>query len=258
MSTLPDIQTDETGLCAFWNAINQSTEDSIDPSEVTSDSDIASYTLYDNGIEGEYNMANPGGYNCHFRVKTDGWIVTYFDDEGDDKLGAATPDVHGQFDIVHNWANGGQWSYPEHELERIINSLASELSNWATIQNYYNSADVGLHSFDYQAATGVTILTEYDGDNTSSGEDTGTVEFTATPGTDVHYAVASGILNSGSTGTAYYRFEGNDVCTDETTPGARDILSLVGGSIDPGTTYSGSYAGEYDADFSMNAVLIWS
>jgi hypothetical protein len=257
MSKLPDIDPDSTGLIAFWNAIDQSTEDSIDPSEVTSDGNVQSQTLYDNGVEGEYQLKNARGNTATYRVKTDGWFVVYLDSESDDVYGKDNNSVTGQFDIVEDWGVNSDPQSGRNNLEIAINNLASELSNWATISNYYNSSDVGLYSFDWENASGVTILSR-----SQQGYQTTTMDLTPTTGTDVKYFTTFGYVESSTNQGFSYSFEGNtvfDAGSYQNRAGAREMLSLLGGSLTAGQQYSATIneGASHSHYVSCCALLIW-
>jgi hypothetical protein len=265
MSTLPDLSTQDPGLVAFWNAIEQSTVDSIDPSEVTSDGNVQSQTIYDNGIEGEYATANPNS-NCHYRVKTDGWIIAYLDTVDNAEYGANTNNVHGQFDFIDGVNQTGNFATNENTLERAIKSLASQLSNWSTIDNYYNKTDVGVYSFDWASANGVSafsISARSDGGTTYDK----TVGIIPTAGTTVRHFSVYGDSSTTSDGDSLAKtsFEGNEITDtprDASRKGARDMLPLLGGSLNEGQEYTGTAQSDDADDLGaahayIGAILIW-
>lgn len=89
MAELPDIDTSNVSHIAYFNAIDDGGVTTIDPEEVTSAPGIQDYTLYDNGLEGTFNLQET--YDdisladstvfpeATFRVKSDGWMVVYLD-----------------------------------------------------------------------------------------------------------------------------------------------------------------------------------
>lgn len=255
MSDLPDIDTDAAGLCAFWNAIEQSTVDSIDPSDVTSDGRVQSQTIYDNGIEGEYLLANNyGGHNCYYRVKTDGWIVVYLESEDQADYGKDNNNTHGQFDASDGWGGIDNSSSGRNYLEKSVESLAKELSDWSTIGNYYNTSDVGMYSFDWTGANGVTLFSE--AVKTIDDSATSNLGLIPTSGTTVHhFSVVGG--TDGWGGGPTVSFEGNDVITSADLFGSRNMLPLLGGSLTEGQEYTGELSVYDHFDACLHAVLIW-
>lgn len=198
MSDLPDLDTSEAAYIAYWNAIEQGGVSTIEASEALSDTNIEEYTLYDNGAEGTTTC--PTDRIVNFRIKDDGWIVAWMDDS------SATPTagseftdedgnvdyVYGLFDIVNDWSWGtGTTSIVENSLERVIESLASELSNWDTIS--YDPEDVGLYSYAYPDATATTLFSE----RTPSDSETYEHGFLYTAGTDILYAAITGHADGG-------------------------------------------------------------
>jgi hypothetical protein len=256
MSTLPDLSTQDPGLVAFWNAIEQSTEDSINPADVTSDGNVLTQTIYDNGIEGEYDIPhNTGGHNCYYRVKTDGWIIVYLESEDQANYGKNNSNTHGQFDVVDKWSDVNNNSTPGRNwLEISVESLGSELSNWSTISNYYNTSDVGIYSFDWPNANGVTIFSEKDEGKLGN---TATVDIGMIPtqGTTVHHFSIVG--DTHTEGGAHIKFEGNDLVKDHKGSGSRNMLPLLGGSMTPGQEYTGVVDVAAYERGTASAVLIW-
>jgi hypothetical protein len=261
MSKLPDLDTQDPGIVAFWNAIEQSTEDSINPTDVTSDSRVDSQTIYDNGVEGEYSLNTSTSSSVgYYRVKTDGWIITYVPTESDAVYGNSDSSARGLFDIIPLWADGTSVTTRD-TLERAVNSLASELSNWSTIGNYYNTGDVGHYSFDYPDAKGVSWFGKNQGGD--AGGTTTTVGLVPTPGTEVKHFSVSGAAYVGFNDESSVQFEGNNIASNSYTDstsiyGARNLLSLLGGSLTPGTEYQGSVSVDNSNNqSSISPILVW-
>lgn len=205
MSTLPDLNTSNAGMVAYWNAINHGAS-SIDPSDILSDSNISSYTLYDNGFVATYNMegvmSSGTTRDVTLRVKTDGWFVVSTDRTNTYSQNVTTP-PNGYFDIANNWRrNGsGQSIKPmvNNGLERVIHETQSELSSSGSIT--YNASDVRLYNYEYTSASAVTVLgsarqSHFSGSGSSSA--TGDDGLIYTSPTTLYYvsAATSAYLNT--------------------------------------------------------------
>jgi hypothetical protein len=254
MSAFPDLGTENIGLCAFWNAVDQSTVDEISPMSATDYSQIVTQELYDNGVQGELTI--PGNGNTgYYRIKSDGWVIAYLPSESEAVYGADNSDVTGQIDAIEFW-NDHTSDSPSNALESIVNGLVTNLDQSSTITSYYNSSDVGYYSFDYTSAGGFSnALYWIDG---LSGKVTPT--FSPADGTNVVHCEVGGKNKKGDFHeeyTIYARFDGNDIYTTVPSQGLRDALALSGGSLSSGTNYTITIE---DGDFSghrMNAVAIW-
>lgn len=211
MSTLPDIDQNNTSYAAFWNAIGQGGVSNIDPLEVTDDSGVIEYDLYDNGLEGKYNVSRWLGQKdnreCFFRVKDDGWVVAYFDstrnfeqNEDSDFGGDVSSTVKAVYDLMYDWTyinygdsgpyGNGYNSIENNTLERTVNSLYSQFSNSGNMN--YSSSDVGLFVFDIDGPTNVTQLDKLEVfGGTSINED---VEFTYTDPTTFYEGYVTGYV----------------------------------------------------------------
>lgn len=166
MADLPDLDTTDKTFTAFWNALDYGVT-SIDPEEALSAGKITEYTLYDNGWEGKYS--NESGLDLGIRVKSDGWFVAYlFDTEQTATDTSNLGDLYGIWDILPDWHQfNAQSGLTENTLERAIQSLASELSNWGDI--IYNPADVGLYDYSHpDAGEYVVVSGSYSGGTTTS------------------------------------------------------------------------------------------
>lgn len=196
MSNLPDIDTTTTGFIAFWNAIDQGGVSQINPETATSANGVQNYTTYDNGVEGDYQIAS--GRIVKFRVKNDGWIVVYMDRTEDyGQTQQSEGNIRGPWDVIDDWSyhpNSNTASDDGRALHRAINALQSNLDNSGSIT--FNMADVGLYNYAYPDATTMTVLsggaTRSDGaiNNTNGATETFGFSYTAT--TDLDLLVSFG------------------------------------------------------------------
>lgn len=226
MADLPDIDTTQVSFIAFWNAIDQGGVSDIDPSEVTSEGNIATHTVHDNGIEGTYNSLT--GRTINFRVKEDGWLVAWTDRTEDFALEQQSPDnVRGIWDLINDWTDPtAEGAIDTNTLERAIESLADEFSNFGSMT--YNTADVGLYNYAYADATTVSHLSDARSSSGGGSHDV-TVEFSYTSSTNLLFAAAIGAIDahaeSGgfSTDNTESSFEGTNLAFFASIdPGARD------------------------------------
>lgn len=192
MANLPDLDTGSIGMIAYWNAIDQGGASGISPDEVLSDGSIPSYTIYDNGVEGQYNLTT--GRQATFRVKNDGWMVVYLDRTEKYAVNRSNvADCRGPWDVANAWTSGTS-EIEQSTLERAINSLQANLSNSGSIT--YNTTDVGLYDYAHPNVSTVTVLSA---ENTGATEASDVTDygFSYTSGTNrvVHAVVGKAIRN---------------------------------------------------------------
>lgn len=156
MAELPDINTANVSYIAYWNAIEDGGALEIDPEEALSAGSLQSYTLYDNGWEGQYSIN--GHREATVRMKTDGWTVAYLDRSNDYTQNQSYATA-GTWDVLHNWDDSyfqTQSELTNNALARAISSLRSNLSNSGSIT--FSLADVRLYDYEYPNTTTVTML----------------------------------------------------------------------------------------------------
>lgn len=251
MANLPDLDTSAIGIIAFWNATQHGVS-SIDPTEVLSDPDIASYTQYDNGVEGTYHLSTgDGGYiEVNFRVKGDGWFITWFPrltvpetDEIDIDAPWSTnaSDPSGYFNMLWDWTKNNENISPtQSALERAIHNLASHLSNWGAIT--YSESDVGYYCYHFTDATGIYQDSEQE---SASAYNPGPFSFNGgisyTSGVSIYYARAVAVVYHAPAGgkRTYWKaaFEGKTILSEAnttsvygSTEGSVDISNLLASS----------------------------
>ena len=152
MANLPDLNTSEVSFIGYWNAIDQGGLVEVNPSDVVSNDNIVEYTAYDNGVEGSFDVAES---NINFRVKTDGWIIAWFDRQ--ESLAIQETDksnVYGPFDIIDGWKNNRQINGDNRDT--AIQSLFGELSN--SQNGNLDTSNIGYYDFANETATATSIL----------------------------------------------------------------------------------------------------
>ena len=185
MPDLPDLPTSNISFIAYWNAIDDGEVTGIDPETALSDPNINEYTIYDNGIDID-SYTTVTGREAQARIKTDGWVIAWFDQTADykkvDSLSKEPP--RGPWELANSpW----QWSVPDlnnHTLERVIHSLQSNLDKSAGI--LYTDTDVGLYYYEDESADAVTFMA-------SSAQTTKTCGFSYTSNTTVLTAALTSI-----------------------------------------------------------------
>lgn len=238
MSTLPDITTSNVGYIAYWNALNHGVG-SINASDVLSDGNIQSYTLYDNGFTAQYS-----GITRTFtvRVKQDGWFVAYID-RTNQYNAQASSQQNGYWDILNDWTNTGTniSTFPNNVLERSIHSLQSQLSNSGSIT--YNSSDVGLYNYQYTSATTSTQFgSTYNIGPTRHSNPDHYSGLLYTANTNISFASSQGSASANG-GSSSCSFEGVTIVTNSDSPSSINLLSR--GLIPNSQT-------EYDAKLSVS------
>jgi len=235
MAELPDIDTSSTSFIAYWNALDNGAVD-IAPTEVTSQNGVIDYTLYDNGVEGSFDLVYTSNRFLNesksdvipatFRVKTDGWIIVYLDQtenyggpitmSPDYQTPRYTEGIGGWWNVEPTWADWGYNSNGNNNtlqntpsvegngLSRGINLLRQELSNSGVMT--FNYSDVGLYDYLDPDATATTMLSA----KHNRGKVSKTTSFTYTAGTTIDNAVMWGGAYSGANNRqVQFKFEGD-------------------------------------------------
>jgi len=266
MAELPDINTTETSYIAYWNALDHGAVD-ISPAEVTSHPGVVDYTLYDNGIEGTFDLVYTSNtylsvsdsevMPATFRVKTDGWIVVYLDQtenyaapiemSPDYQTPRYTQGIGGWWNVEPRWVD---WAYNfngnnnvlqdspvivGNGLSRGVNLLRQELSNSGVMT--FNHSDVGLYDYMDSDSTATTVLSAK-----HTGGVTSTASFTFADGTTIDNAVMTcGAYSGANNRQVQFRFEG-DQFFDSDSIGNPDVPA---GTYDPDPLLT-EPAAEYD------------
>jgi len=272
MSDIPDLDTTSVGYIAYWNALDHGIPD-IDPIEVTSSGNVGSYTVYDNGVTGDYQLLT--GRTASFRVKEDGWMVVYIDDT--ESLGQGTgnqSDRYGQFSVANDWSfvNNEKQEYIDapavtisnNTLSAAIYDLSQELSNSGSLN--FNHSDVGLYNYTVSDAD-TTTLTEAAKSNDFSRIDK-SLRFSYTDTTDIKKATGTlafhGFPNA-SDGVADVTWSDGTVIAqnigdNQTRYAALDLLArgmIPNANTEYGHDFSANYSG-YDATFTVTVHAMWS
>lgn len=260
MATLPDVDTDDISLLAYWNAIDQGDADSIDPEDALDDGDIGEYTLYDNGWEGEYTLTT--GREATARVKSDGWFVVYIDDTED--YGANEGDasnIRGPWDIANNWTSSSSASsLGDNSFKQAIGSLQGELDNSDDIN--FDGDDVGIYDYSVGATT-LTLLSAHDKADSFDSSIEKDYGFSYTGDTSIYRAVIVAATHSHSYADAEVHDMDDDVVSAaDDRVGAVDIIDKIPESeteytISVDANYSDT-AGEYDGDAAHSVIIWWS
>lgn len=284
MADLPDLDTSNVAFLAFWNAIDQGGVSDIDPTEVTSAPGVQSYTLYDNGLEGEYALSdvdnwsadttddqtgdvvsdsNPG--TAGFRVKEDGWMVAW-SKQGENFGTDQTSPLGGTWDAFKMQDPTNRADANNHNLARLINSLRAEFSNSGTMN--YSASDVGLSA--YHASGTTTSVLSYDLYQTGGGTETYNPDLTYTNLTRNWH-----VIGGATAGYEYDRFwgyvswEGNDLANPANNGTLNPsygygVLDAIANPLAPNedTTYQGTVYGKtsntgQQTYCNLTSLMVW-
>jgi len=227
MATLPDLDTTQIGVIAFWNAhdhrVDPASGATIDPTDVLGV--LKSYTLYDNGVDGLIDYGPRTDINV--RVKNDGWIIAWIDRTNQffQNVNDSYP-YKGYYDLLYNWKDvSNEISSNTNTLVEVINYLYNQFSNSADFS--FVKSDVGVYSYEFQSSSTITLAStvKYGG--------TDYLKFFATSGTALYYVVATGAVLTGGTGNNYYvRYrDGTDIASgtsaDPNRYGVLDLMNII-------------------------------
>lgn len=223
MADLPDINTADVGIIAFWNAEDHKTAGIVDPTDCTGV--FTNYSVYDNGLDGNISLGSGRLFNC--RVKNDGWCVAWIDRTNTfwypTKAAAdfGESGYKGYYDILWDWfLHQNNISGSLTTLSYIISLLEAALE---TSGNFtFSSGDVGHYCYEF---TNASVLTVADNKHFYTGfqDKTGYIQYTL--GTTLHYAA---VVASNGSGTGV-QFAGNTISLGGTYPavthGVADIIA---------------------------------
>jgi len=206
MANLPDLDTSEIGVIAFWNAhdhrANPNSGAVIDPTDVLGV--LSSYTLYDNGVDGAISYGPRADINV--RVKNDGWIIAWIDRTNTYQLNAGYDSftAKGYYDLAYDWKypyEEGKSSNPltanTNTLIEVISHLFNQLSNKADFT--FSKTDVGTYCYEFTDISSITIAEQY----TKEVADL-YLRFTVTAETTLRYLAAIGLLSLTAQNRTFY------------------------------------------------------
>lgn len=216
MVTLPDLNTRYVRQIGYWNALDHGAS-TIFPNQVLTYENIENWEAYDNGIEGSINR-HPA---LRYRVKTDGWMVVYYDVTYGDTL----PE-----EFLTSFDANSLPDLTQTVLSEEINSLRQELSNSGEMA--FNHTDVGLFNYKYPDMNHYRVM-HSDADQYYGSATDGEYAFNpASPG-PYHYVIDA--YANGSTVT----FDGHEIADSGGSGSTRNrVRAADAGWIDtPGYYY---------------------
>lgn len=211
MATLENLDTSTVGVIAYWNALNHGLS-SVDPTEVLDSTQVETFNVADNGVEGDVTALNTN-LTFKYRVKTDGWFIIY-----------TTRTTPNYYDTVYNWRsqNAGA-QLPESKHSHIIQELFTQLSNSG--DGTFNHTDVSLYHYEFESATNFRFIKEHAGSSTVLD---GGIAYTSGTSRFYHFIMAW-CRDPGVGGTAAVYFPaGNQIAQPQssngTATGTDDVL----------------------------------
>lgn len=242
MADLPDLDTTTISFVAYYNIIEQEGDDQWEADQVLSAPGIESYTLYDNGVEGEFTIVT--GRTVGFRAKNDGWIITYMDRT---QNYADTGEPRGYQDLANNYVDDtGPGYFHQHSLERAINQMRAQ-SDGSSNHNYSHNK-TGLYNYEYSDAQGVTGMSVWS-EQTSSYTITGT--------STVYRGVVYAANASRYEGRGGFSWNNGAWDNGEHNTGAADMANV--GGTDVATEYEMYVRDRYNSSYGAHGgvVLVW-
>jgi len=231
MANLPDINTADVGIIAFWNAHDHLAggPDTIDPTDCTGI--FTSYSVYDNGIYGyaDPNAKGWGGSGRHInlRVKNDGWIIAWIDRTNTfgypNKIKGdfGESGYKGYYDIIYDWIDQYASTNNISFISYLISLLYNALANKASFT--FSNADVGHYCYEFISANVITIASSI---MVINGNVLSYFQYTA--GTNVYHASVSSSGYS-AWGTSLSQFAGNNIInitlSGQYRHGSADVLA---------------------------------
>ena len=268
MANLPDINTADVGIIAFWNAHDHLSNgaDTIDPTDCTGI--FTSYSVYDNGLNGYIDPNAKGwggsGRYINVRVKNDGWTIAWIDRTNTyfypSKLSTdfGESEHKGYYDILWDWFQySANINSSYSTLSNMLYRLYDALSNKASFG--FASTDVGHYCYEFTNANVLTLLDH----QVPSGSGTITAYVQHTTGTTIYYnAIASTVYGKTShSANAYFADHqiAGTICDPSCVRyGTADILS-ENWSPDPQIDYDvDTYAAALGATAHSAILILWS
>lgn len=258
MANLPDINTANVGIIAFWNAEDHKTAGVVDPTDCTGV--FTNYSVYDNGLDGDISLGSGRLFNC--RVKNDGWCVAWIDRTNTffypNKLVSdfGESGYKGYYDILWDWIsyNAGI-SATLTTLSYILSLLEAALETSGDFT--FAAGDVGHYCYEFTSANVMTLLSVF----VNGAAQTGNVQHTT--GTSIYYAAVTAAEYQYHGGAPLAYFAGNHII--DSVPmnfaryGTADIKA-ENWMPNPLTDYAlYIYNPDLSGDFGLGSILIlWS
>ena len=151
MATLPDLNPEEdAGLLYYYKSIDTPQIDGI-----LSKGAINTYTLYDNGVIAKFDSGNYENARSDFtvRVKTDGWIVAYWPQNGYQ----TGKELVGTNDYLYEGA-GYRFAYSIMTLQFNPKDVISDISSYVNVSGPNSLSEVGIFDYNLPDATNIVSM----------------------------------------------------------------------------------------------------
>lgn len=171
MANLPDLDTPNMGLTAFWNV--NATVTQADLNNIIAN--LFSHTLYDNGVDGTVRVSTMGAIDnlagrflFRVRVRTDGLIVVWQLRSYDpDLLGPATATLRQAAGVGYGATRGVLLPYSQTgtrggsvTLWALLCDALENLMTTTPFKTVVNTATVGHYDFQFPTMNKIYILGE--------------------------------------------------------------------------------------------------
>jgi hypothetical protein len=273
MATLPDLPTSNISLVAFWNAANNGHDlSALDETELLSAANWVDYTVYDNGVQGTFELYPVAPQRVTVRYKSDGWVIAWVErtlttGEFSHPAYTDTPDAvtaTGLVNVFPAWTWDGEpmVNLPESALTQVIGEVWGQFSNHVAAE--VAPADVAYHTPVHGAATNLSMQMArwYESRNAMPG-----LSYTAATTRYEHISAfllwMSGVVDNADPGVT--EFPAGTPHLSHTYSGEREVRAAVVDTLaenlmpDPGTVYSLDVSGPVDADIKggMYHLMMW-
>ena len=255
MATLPDLDPTDINHIAFYNYKEEQglTDSEWDPTDFTSSGLVQTFTLYDNGVDGELNFGSisygdsrdedPTNYTPKFRVKNDGWVIIY-DDTVSNYYGISVTSNSGTISLAGDYNFYGVGTGSNSGAIDRMGQFISE--SGYTDPTSPNNNPFGYYSYKHENASNITSVT---GDP---------MEFSYTDSISLYeLSVATQQVFGEIGGQSCFSANDVDDFTGMTVEFVQELGTEVGFTVSTSSNTPHRFRG-VDFGIAANALAIWS